>query len=570
VHKITTKSSKVNAIVAHFDSNNEFNSMFLNLLEVLASVVDSVVVVTTSNIDVSQYALHENVKCIVRPNIGYDFYSYRVGVNALEGSDHIDSILFINSSILITDKTKFQSTLIEMITALKNYKVVGYTCSLQIEMHIQSYLFAIRGECLFEKWFIDWSSSIRPLNSKMELILEFELGFTRYLLEYGIPFQCLVAYQLGQSMQSQINGNSIGSSISIAGDKCLNPSHYIAKEIAEKHGFIKAELLRTNPNNIDTSWLSQCMSIDLYKIIEKQILIDKANYIKKEDGLTVFVDKTSPFRTVYTAKMPTLRVKTAVVLHLFYADIIASLAEQLKKIIIPYDLYITCPSEALIPQIIDAFSQITPAICILCCENRGRDIKPFIDLYRSNALDSYNFVLKLHGKKSNYVENGEKWRDSLYTSLFGNYDLIHKTEKIFEDSKIGMVGPHRQYLTHMHYWGGNLDTSVRLIQKMGVTVDRNHIDLGFFAGSMFWFRPTSFIPIKKLTDEELKFEDEAGQRDGTLAHAFERIFGNVSRCAGFMVTSIEANGLDIQQISTIDNRAPIPESPENEGKVESA
>src|SRR4051794_24828825 len=66
--------------------------------------------------------------------------------------------------------------------------------------------------------------------------------------------------------------------------------------------------------------------------------------------------------------------------------------------------------------------------------------------------------------------------------------------------------------------------------------------LDFPSGSMFWARSAALRP---LLDLHLSFDDfpaEAGQTDGTLAHAIERLYFLVCEQAGFDWLKITARG----------------------------
>ena len=78
---------------------------------------------------------------------------------------------------------------------------------------------------------------------------------------------------------------------------------------------------------------------------------------------------------------------------------------------------------------------------------------------------------------------------------------------------------------------------------------------------MFWYKPSAMLWLHDIPDELLSFEDEAGQRDATLAHAFERIFCNIAKHAGYFATSLRADGADIAALSDVSNTVPVLQRP---------
>jgi lipopolysaccharide biosynthesis protein len=73
---------------------------------------------------------------------------------------------------------------------------------------------------------------------------------------------------------------------------------------------------------------------------------------------------------------------------------------------------------------------------------------------------------------------------------------------------------------------GNTQWLNLLLARMSEEQMIGNYDFRFPAGSMFWFRMAA---LPQLLDEEFvsidEFEFEAGQLNGTLAHAIERIVG---------------------------------------------
>ena len=78
------------------------------MLEVVARVVDRIVLVMTSMEMPDLPATHANVELIRRPNIGYDFYSYRVGLNQVFAEANLDGVFLLNSSLMLLHAGRFE------------------------------------------------------------------------------------------------------------------------------------------------------------------------------------------------------------------------------------------------------------------------------------------------------------------------------------------------------------------------------------------------------------------------------------------------------------------------------
>ncbi|MFH7375964.1 rhamnan synthesis F family protein, partial [Pseudomonas syringae pv. tagetis] len=83
------------------------------------------------------------------------------------------------------------------------------------------------------------------------------------------------------------------------------------------------------------------------------------------------------------------------------------------------------------------------------------------------------------------------------------------------------------------YMGGNAQRMERLWAQLGL--DGAPGDGQFASGSMFWVRLQALRPLLDGHLLPSMFDVEAGQIDGTLAHAIERATGAVVTCAGFSV-----------------------------------
>lgn len=554
------------AVVAHYDVDDKLDANFRVLLSALEQVCDLIILVSTSCIPAEEIPTGSKITTILRPNIGYDFYSYRVGLDEIERRGEASRVFIVNSSFFILNKEKFLAALNDMLRQ-DEMAAVGITSSHQISLHLQSYLLLIGKNVLTTTWFKGYISSIQPQNSKFETIVHYEVGFSRLLLANHIKIIQLFRPSLLTTLHASINWmaklvgmygfNGVLKGIPLKHVREVNWVHFGANKIASQFGFVKSEVVRTNPLNVNLDFIEKQSDPDLLDSMKATLRRTSGNYVTADDGLSKLALQKFPLCTVRSGRVARPGVRVAVVAHLFYVDLLEEIYAELGNVIEPFDLFVTTPFEGVTPNILNKFSERAQSVTVLVVENRGRDIGPFILLYRTGILDPYLAVLKLHTKRSKYSINGDFWRQEIYRGLLGSSKLTRNITELFEQPNVGMVGIERYYLSNQKYWGADKANTTQLLFEMGVIKQEEEPELGFFAGSMFWFKPQAFVPLKLISNEHLMFEPENGMQDGTLAHAVERIFCQVARHQGFIVTSTTLVGVDIHSIDTVNNHVPV-------------
>jgi lipopolysaccharide biosynthesis protein len=549
------------AIVAHFDPNNIIEDNFKELLACLEVFFDEIIMVTTSSHTEDHLSGFSKVKLITRPNIGYDFYSYKVGIHCARRHPDVGCVLLVNSSFCILNKARFEQTLREALLLLENYDVVGITSSRQIDWHIQSYFLLHNRKVFLSGWFKQFFDKVQPLNGKEEIILRYELGLSKAFTENKATTTQLFQPSAQQLWEAQIAWlKRLVLTVGLRGVlkagivnslRQMNLTHYAAASIASKLGLVKTEVLRENPHEIHLDFFSKIAEGKRRKDIENMLARSRPHY--QSDNAE---RKPLPYIR-YAAWNPAAAhgVRLAIVVHLYYADLAGQICSYLRNILDPFDVYVTTPFEGDIPTIFGAFTRVAQSVTIALCENRGRDIGPFLSLYRSGAFDQYAAVLKIHSKKSKYSEQGSFWRNQLFSSLVGNSFVVKNTLKLLERDDVGIVGPHGYYLTHDEFWGANRSRVDHLLRS--ALKEQGEPELGFFAGSMFWFKPVALGPLKSIPEGNLRFEPELGLQDGTLAHALERVFCPMARMIGYRTTSVSLEGKEIHDTNTQSNRVPV-------------
>jgi lipopolysaccharide biosynthesis protein len=558
---------KTAAIVAHFDPNNHLEDNFRSMLRCLEQVFDTVILITTCDLPEQTIGQLTNIITIKRPNVGYDFYSYRVGLTYIYENMEVDNILLVNSSFIVMDADLFHQSLKSILANGQRYDAVAVTKSRQFNQHLQSYLLLLGPKVLQSTWFKTFLTEIQPLNSKLEIILSYEIGLSRLFLANDVNQLVLFSPSWRQRFWAKVEWMRILART--YGWMTLRPfrhvhevnwTHFCAEAIAKQFGFAKTELLRTNPHGISTEFVSHLVTPELWAGIKALLDNSRAHYKIQKNGLTTLASDfpcLSACSVITYGNARTKGVRIAVVVHLYYFDLLDEICAYLSGIVEPYDLYVTTPFEGDIHRIINKASSIAHSVNIFYTENKGRDIGPFVALFHSGLLDNYFAVLKLHSKKSKYSSQGAEWRKQLLNNVVGDSLTIRRTLELFEDENIGLVGPHKFYLSHDSFWGANYENVKKLLLLSGSLDPSREPELGFFAGSMFWFTPNALMPLRNIPTHYFDFEAEYGKQDGTLAHAVERVFCSIVKTSGYKVTSVSLAGVDISEINTQLNRVPV-------------
>lgn len=563
------------AVVAHFDPENLLDSTFRAVLADLEAHCDTIILVTTCEMAPQDLPSSPNIQIIWRPNIGYDFYSYRVGIAALQQQGGFERMLLLNSSYLITDGSRHRQTLADLLIRLEQADIVGITQSHQWQWHLQSYLLALRAEVLSSTWFQSWLSTVSPRNSKLETILSGELGLSSAIMTNRVKVDTLFQPSVAENRRAmalwgyksltlkslpRLFRRSFWHSLSQ-----FNPTHFQAHSLAQKTGLVKTELVRNNPHHLNLAWLPRVCPRLEFEAITCFVARSRAHYRSKPGSLTALETAASPLprqRVIHSSPVGRPGVRVAVIAHIFYPELAAEIYDLVKNIVEPFDMIITTPHEGAVADLIDTFADLASSVTISLSENRGRDVGPFLAVHRSGMLERYDAVLKLHSKKSTYSDRGRHWQQSLFSQLCGSSQTVNRTLALIRSGKVGMVGPHDYYLTHPHYWGANQATVSKLARSLAKpTLQEKDVPLGFFAGTMFWFSPKAVAALHDIPDELLDFEPENGKQDGTLAHALERLFGMLPRLKGYNVTSLVLAGRDFNEITTDSHTVPVLNKP---------
>lgn len=233
-------------------------------------------------------------------------------------------------------------------------------------------------------------------------------------------------------------------------------------------------------------------------------------------------------RSIVLKKSPDTRL--AVVLHLYYPDLWPAISRRLKHIDTPFDLFVSVRQgyEGTSLSRINDFHKTTSVVPV---PNRGRDVLPFLFMTRMlNEHRQYDYVLKLHSKKSPHRVDGDEWLSSLLDELIP--EDISNILDVLKKSTTGVVGPASHVVSLSRYMGANRERIHEIIRSIAsedvsAKIVGSPSKYPFFGGTMFWCRMDYLSTLLKSGLTPADFDSESGQVDGTTAHAIERILGKI-------------------------------------------
>jgi lipopolysaccharide biosynthesis protein len=233
---------------------------------------------------------------------------------------------------------------------------------------------------------------------------------------------------------------------------------------------------------------------------------------------------------------PATDARPCAVIHVWYPELLDELVAALRASGIDWRIVITTAHERE-HSVREGVAQLGLDAEINVFENRGRDILPFLHVANRLLDEGVTTVLKLHGKRSTHRQDGETWRRELLDKLLAPERASRVAAAFRDDATLGLVHAEGHLQPLDYYWGANQANVDYLTRRLGIAAPQVERD-SFVAGSMFWLRLAALRPLLDTHLEVADFEAEAGQLDGTLAHAVERVFSLAASADGFSTVSV--------------------------------
>jgi lipopolysaccharide biosynthesis protein len=252
------KKMKKAFVIAHYNDLGRVTPDLYRLILYLVEKKCIVILVSTKLCDDHYNILLKDIKVIRRENIGYDFWSYKVGIEALGDLGAYDRVTVFNSSFLILSIPKLCDIFLK---DAKIPSVCGLSMSYEKEKHIQSYWVSFESTKLLKSYYFrNWWKKMTPISNREEVINKYEVKMTNYFEKYGV--QSKVIYEpteeekiLGlmrfySTRKIKIKAERGIFNLNSSEANILNPTHYFWEGLMISCGVIKYELLIRNPQEI--------------------------------------------------------------------------------------------------------------------------------------------------------------------------------------------------------------------------------------------------------------------------------------------------------------------------------
>ena len=179
-------------------------------------------VVAVSNAPLSEQAREELLSAVAllveRPNYGHDFGGYRDGLRVLRDRDIVPSrILFLNDSVwypLSASETLLEELehATEGMTGPMFERKLGRSHS----GHFESYMMMVGHQGLTSPAFSNFWQSYRMSSTRRKVLLRGEKGFSRALLDEGVPSKVLASRQAFADAIENASGKFLEEAINYA------------------------------------------------------------------------------------------------------------------------------------------------------------------------------------------------------------------------------------------------------------------------------------------------------------------------------------------------------------------
>lgn len=486
-------------------------------------------------------------RVIVRDNKGLDVWAYKTALDSLgwEKLVQYDEICLVNCTImgpvysLSEAFDEMAGRDLDFWGITKHYKIpedpfgncpYGY-----IPEHIQSHFMVFRQSLVQSEQFQKFWNKMPMIDGYNDSIARFESYFTKCFADKGFSWD---VYVDTDDMKDKTDYPLMNYAKELIRDKrCpffkrrmfFQPYQYelnntLGQPAKELYDYLKANNLY-DVNLIWDNILRTCHQADFTKNMHLNYVLSSSMY--NEEKVADILKKR----------------KIALVMHLYFPDLVEDSFQHALSIPKEADVYITTDSVEKKAVIMETFQKLPcHHLEVRVIVNRGRDVSSVL-VGVKDVIAQYDYVCFVHDKKTAQLKPGsvgDSFGYKCFQNTLYNKTFVYNVLQTFEDNeRLGLLSPPEPnhgafYPTLGNEWGCNFETTRQLAEKLGLNIPLSMYKEPLAPyGTFFWFRPAA---MKPLYDKDWEYEDfppEPNNIDGTILHAIERIYSLTVQAAGY-------------------------------------
>lgn len=480
-------------------------------------------------------------KVILRENVGLDVWAYKTALDSYgwDALSEFDEVILFNMTIM-GPVYPFAEMFSEMnqrdidfwgITHFHqvDYDPFGTTPEGFLPRHIQSHFMAYRRSLVTSKAFQEYWDTMPMMNGYFDSVGKHEAPFTRRFEKLGFVSDVYVNTE-------DLNGFTY--------QPILFTPRYLIEE--KRCPIFKRRSFFHNYDDI----LDQSVgdpALELYEYLRDHTDYDTNLIWNNALRSMNMADLVKNLHLDYV--LPTevsdydpSNHRLALVLHIYYMDLLDKTLRYAKSMPEGSDIYITVGTPEKVAAVEKACEGLPYNVNVRLIENRGRDVSALL-VGVKDVIENYDYVCFAHDKKVTQLtpfSKGDGFAIKCFENILASPEFVANIIQKFEqEPRLGLLAPtapnHAEYFPVYSYnWGTNFVRTRNLLHELGIHVplDPEKEPIAPL-GTMFWFRPAA---LKPLFDHDWQWEDFPGEPnniDGTLLHAVERAYGYVAQGSGY-------------------------------------
>ena len=396
--------------------------------------------------------------------------------------------------------------------------------------HIQTHFLTIRNSLLVSKEFRDYWRKMPFIETYQQSVGRHESFFTKHFADMGYKWD---VYANSEDYRELTYQPCLTMATEMIRDQKL--PFFKRRSFMQDYTIVLSESVGQHGKML-YDYIDKETDYDVNLILDNLLRVENMADIKSNLQLNYILPKE------YIVNDDNPRKRIALIMHMYFPDLIGECLHYAKSMPSYADIYITTNEEEKKKLIEKAFSVLPNKVDIRVTPNRGRDVGPFLVESRE-YLYEYDYICHTHDKKVGQLKPltiGQSFSYRCFENVLATPEFVENIIDLFENNpRMGIIMPpptnHSEYFFTLGLeWGNNYKVTCELAQKLGVKVSMSDKKEPISPlGSVFWARTDA---LHKVFDYPWTYEElpeEPIDDDGTVLHAVERMYSFSAQHMGY-------------------------------------